>query len=117
MKILQKIKEWKLNRPESQWSKKKLAIAGAALVVAVGLVIGGKILVDHWQFKNYKVITRTELEDTTTTAEYAEFGDYILKYGGGGGGPFNGQGGGGWEETQTIEESGVGMRGGDLVGF
>ena len=54
MKILQKIKEWKLNRPESQWSKKKLAIAGAALVVAVGLVIGGKILVDHWQFKNYK---------------------------------------------------------------
>ena len=78
MKILQKIKEWKLNRPESQWSKKKLAIAGAALVVAVGLVIGGKILVDHWQFKNYKVITRTELEDTTTTAEYAEFGDYIL---------------------------------------
>ena len=40
MKILQKIKEWKLNRPESQWSKKKLAIAGAALVVAVGLVIG-----------------------------------------------------------------------------
>ena len=42
MKILQKIKEWKLNRPESQWSKKKLAIAGAALVVAVGLVIGGK---------------------------------------------------------------------------
>ena len=79
MKILQKIKEWKLNRPESQWSKKKLAIAGAALVVAVGLVIGGKILVDHWQFKNYKVITRTELEDTTTTAEYAEFGDYILK--------------------------------------
>ena len=48
MKILQKIKEWKLNRPESQWSKKKLAIAGAALVVAVGLVIGGKILVDHW---------------------------------------------------------------------
>ena len=64
MKILQKIKEWKLNRPESQCSKKKLAIAGAALVVAVGLVIGGKILVDHWQFKNYKVITRTELEDT-----------------------------------------------------
>ena len=49
MKILQKIKEWKLNRPESQWSKKKLAIAGAALVVAVGLVIGGKILVDHWK--------------------------------------------------------------------
>ena len=36
MKILQKIKEWKLNRSESQWSKKKLAIAGAALVVAVG---------------------------------------------------------------------------------
>ena len=35
MKILQKIKEWKLNRPESQWSKKKLAIAGAALVVIV----------------------------------------------------------------------------------
>ena len=64
MKILQKIKEWKLNRPESQWSKKKLAIAGAALVVAVGLGIGGKILVEHWQFKNYKVITRTELEDT-----------------------------------------------------
>ena len=28
MKILQKIKEWKLNRPESQCSKKKLAIAG-----------------------------------------------------------------------------------------
>ena len=53
MKILQKIKEWKLNRPESQCSKKKLAIAGAALVVAVGLVIGGKILVDQWQFKNY----------------------------------------------------------------
>ena len=24
------------------------------------------------------MITRTELEDTTTTAEYAEFGDYIL---------------------------------------
>ena len=68
MKILQKIKEWKLNRPESQCSKKKLAIAGAALVVAVGLVIGGKILVDHWQFKNYKVITRTELEDTTKRA-------------------------------------------------
>ena len=40
MKILQKIKEWKLKRPESQWSKKKLTIAGAALVVAVGLVIG-----------------------------------------------------------------------------
>ena len=51
MKILQKIKEWKLNRPESQWSKKKLAIAGAALVVAVGLVIGGKILVDHCSLK------------------------------------------------------------------
>ena len=32
-----------------------------------------------------KVITRTELEDTTTTAAYAEFGDYMLKYGGDGG--------------------------------
>ena len=99
MKILQKIKEWKLNRPESQWSKKKLAIAGAALVVAVGLVIGGKILVDHWQFKNYKVITRTELEDTTTTAEYAEFGDYILKYGGDGVTLLNAQGEEVWNES------------------
>lgn len=111
MKILQKIKEWKLNRPESQWSKKKLAIAGAALVVAVGLVIGGKILVDHWQFKNYKVITRTELEDTTTTAEYAEFGDYILKYGGDGVTLLNAQGEEVWNEPQTMENSVVAMRG------
>ena len=111
MKILQKIKEWKLNRPESQWSKKKLAIAGAALVVAVGLVIGGKILVDHWQFKNYKVITRTELEDTTTTAEYAEFGDYILKYGGDGVTLLNAQGEEVWNEPQTMENPVVAMRG------
>ena len=111
MKILQKIKEWKLNRPESQWSKKKLTIAGAALVVAVGLVIGGKILVDHWQFKNYKVITRTELEDTTTTAEYAEFGDYILKYGGDGVTLLNAQGEEVWNEPQTMENPVVAMRG------
>ena len=111
MKILQKIKEWKLNRPESQWSKKKLAIAGAALVVAVGLVIGGKILVDHWQFKNYKVITRTELEDTTTTEEYAEFGDYILKYGGDGVTLLNAQGEEVWNEPQTMENPVVAMRG------
>ena len=90
---------------------KKLAIAGAALVVAVGLVIGGKILVDHWQFKNYKVITRTELEDTTTTAEYAEFGDYILKYGGDGVTLLNAQGEEVWNEPQTMENPVVAMRG------
>ena len=77
MKVVQKIKEWKRNRPKFRWSKKKLVITGVVLVVVAGLAIGGKILVDRWQFKSYKVITRTELEDTTTTAAYAEFGDYM----------------------------------------
>ncbi|MEI2992308.1 MAG: hypothetical protein V8T85_12195 [Blautia faecicola] len=46
MKIVQKIKEWKRNRPKFRWSKKKLVITGVVLVVVAGLAIGGKILVD-----------------------------------------------------------------------
>ena len=111
MKIVQKIKEWKRNRPKFRWSKKKLVITGVVLVVVAGLAIGGKILVDRWQFKNYKVITRTELEDTTTTAAYAEFGDYMLKYGGDGVTLLNAQGEEVWNAPQTMENPVVAMRG------
>ena len=111
MKILQKIKEWKRNRPKFRWSKKKLVITGVVLVVVAGLAIGGKILVDRWQFKSYKVITRTELEDTTTTAAYAEFGDYMLKYGGDGVTLLNAQGEEVWNAPQTMENPVVAMRG------
>lgn len=108
---MQKIRERKLNRPKFRWSKKKLVVAGMVLVVIAGLAIGGRILVDRWQFKSYKVITRTELEETTTTAEYAEFGDYMLKYGGDGVTLLNGQGEEVWNEPQTIENPVVAMRG------
>ena len=111
MKIVQKIKEWKRNRPKFRWSKKKLVITGVVLVVVAGLAIGGKILVDRWQFKSYKVITRTELEDTTTTAAYAEFGDYMLKYGGDGVTLLNAQGEEVWNAPQTMENPVVAMRG------
>lgn len=111
MKIVQKIKEWKRNRPKFRWSKKKLVITGVVLVVVAGLAIGGKILVDRWQFKSYKVITRTELEDTTTTAAYAEFGDYVLKYGGDGVTLLNAQGEEVWNAPQTMENPVVAMRG------
>ena len=58
MKVVQKIKEWKRNRPKSPVEQKETCdCRRAALVVAAGLAIGGKILVDRWQFKNYKVIT------------------------------------------------------------
>ena len=111
MKVVQKIKEWKRNRPKFRWSKKKLVITGVVLVVVAGLAIGGKILVDRWQFKSYKVITRTELEDTTTTAAYAEFGDYMLKYGGDGVTLLNAQGEEVWNAPQTMENPVVAMRG------
>lgn len=111
MKIVQKIKEWKRNRPKFRRSKKKLVITGVVLVVVAGLAIGGKILVDRWQFKSYKVITRTELEDTTTTAAYAEFGDYMLKYGGDGVTLLNAQGEEVWNAPQTMGNPVVAMRG------
>ena len=111
MKIVQKIKEWNLNRPKVRWSKKKLVIAGVAVAVIAGLIIGGRILVDRWQFQSYKVLTRTELEDTTTTAEYAEFGDCILKYGGDGVTLLTSQGEEVWNAPQSMENPVVAMRG------
>ncbi|MEI2992309.1 MAG: DUF5711 family protein [Blautia faecicola] len=57
------------------------------------------------------MITRTELEDTTTTAAYAEFGDYMLKYGGDGVTLLNAQGEEVWNAPQTMENPVVAMRG------
>lgn len=111
MKIVQKIKQWKLNRPKPGRNRKKLAITGAALIVIAGLAVGGKILIDRWQFKSYKVLTRTELEDTTITAEYVEFGDYILKYGGDGVTLLNSQEEEVWNSPSTMENPVVSLRG------
>lgn len=111
MKVVQKIKEWNLNRPKFQWGKKKIVIVAVAIAAVAGLAIGGKLLVDRWQFKSYKVITRTELEDTTTTAEYAEFGEYILKYGGDEVALLTGQGDEMWNAPQSMEHPVVAMRG------
>lgn len=111
MKIVQKIKERKLNRPGVQWTKKKSVIAVITAGVIVGLAVGGKILADRWQFQNYKVITRTELEDTTTTAAYAEFGDYVLKYGGDGATLLTSQGDEVWNDPKSMEYPIVAMRG------
>lgn len=54
-------------------------LAGAGIVV-VGAV-GGYFLAANWTYKTYDVVTEYSQEDEVS-AQYMQFGEYILKYGG-----------------------------------
>lgn len=62
--------------------KKKILYRTIAGGAAVGiLVLGGYFLVAKWKYKGYSIVTESVQEDAIS-ARYAQFGEYIIKYGG-----------------------------------
>ena len=54
-------------------------IVGAGIVGVVA--VGGYFLAAKWTYKTYDVVTEYRQEDEVS-AQYTQFGDYVLKYGG-----------------------------------
>lgn len=83
--------------------KRKSIVRTTVIVAVMALVLFGvKYVVDHWEYKNYKIITEFHQEESSTV-KYTEMANNILKYGGDEVSLLNRQNTAMWNSPQTMD--------------